>query len=459
MKRYDVLILGSGPAGQKAAIQAAKAGRQVAVVEQEKDVGGGCVHRGTIPSKTLRENALRLCRQGENSTAAQDTHLAPMLDRLDAVVAAHVGFISDQLVRNGVHRIHGKARFVSEDVVQVLSVDGSTVDLTAELFIIATGSRPRSPEHFEVDHEYVLDSDSVLSMLYLPKTFLVLGGGVIACEYASIFSVLGVEVTMIDKCERVLSFMDIELTQRFVESLERRGGKYLSRKNVAKVLTNSGKRVRVTLEDGETYEGDKLFVALGRVANVAHLNLEKVGISLNAWGHIPVDEHCRTQNPKVYAVGDVCGPPALASLAMEQGRRAVCHALGLPAGAEPEFIPMGIYTVPEMSSVGLTETQAKERFGGCLVGRANYSEVARGQIRGDRDGFLKLIADAEGQKLLGVHIVGDGATELIHVGQVCLISQWTIDGFVENIFNFPTYAEAYRIAALDMVKQRARLAS
>ncbi len=456
---YDVLVIGSGPAGQKAAIQAAKSGRRVAVVEREPEVGGACVHRGTIPSKTLREGALQLDRFKRSATMLDVSlrsgfEIPSLMQKIDQVVGAHVGYITDQLKRNGVTCYHGRAGFVSDHAVEVVAPDRSVRRLTADVIVIATGSKPRTPDTIPVDHEHILDSDSIVSMSYLPRSLAVLGGGVIACEYASIFAALGVTVTVIDRAPRPLQFMDRELTDRFLHSFERKGGCYLADQSSFTVTWDGVSKVVTTLADGRVVETDKMLVAFGRTANLEGLHVEAAGVTVSERGTLPVDAHYRTNVSHIYAVGDVIGPPALAASAMEQGRRAVRHALGLGPGAASEFTPIGVYTIPEMASVGITEEEAIARHGSAVVGRALFTEVARGQISGIHDGMLKLVTDPQGKKLLGAHIIGDGATELIHVGQMGLITGCDVDVFVESIFNFPTLAESYRVAALDVVKRR-----
>ena len=458
-RRFDVLVIGSGPAGQKAAIQAVKAGRSVLLIEHERTVGGACVHRGTIPSKTLRESAAQATRLARDASIwgvppRAGVEVASLMARLDQVVAAHTHYMGRQIDRNGIERHHGRARFLSEHVVETVTVGGDRAEFTADVIVVATGSRPRNPPEIPIDHENILDSDSILSMLYLPSSLTVLGGGVIASEYASVFAALGVKVTMIDRADRPLKFMDGELVGKFVQAFQRAGGTYIGEQSIGGVRFDGVSQVVTTLSDGRVVTSDKLLVALGRAANVDELNLAAAGLGANARGLLAVDEHCRTAKPHIYAVGDVVGPPALAATAMEQGRRAARHALGLDEGAGADTIPIGIYTIPEMASVGLGEEEATKRCGAALVGRARFDEVARGQISGITDGLLKLVADASGRRLLGVHIVGEGATELVHVGQMALLGQMSVDTFVDNIFNFPTLAEAYRVAALDLVEKR-----
>ena len=460
---YDVVVIGSGPAGHKAAIQAAKAGRNVLVIEREENIGGACVHRGTIPSKTLRETALAFAEFPKKTgrlfdvAMREDLEVASLLARMEHVVTAHERFMSDQLRRNGTIKMHGRARFVDARHLDVETVTGVTRRVRGQFIVIATGSRPRTPSDVPVDHDKILDSDSILSMSWLPKSLTVLGAGVIASEYASIFGALGVKVTMIDRGPRPLGFVDPEIVDRFVTAFQRTGGRFLGGHKTAGVKWDGVDKVVTTLDDGTLVESEKLLCCLGRVANLDGLDLEKCGLKANERGLIDVDADCRTAVPHVYAVGDVIGPPSLASSSMEQGRRAICHALGIALGHGAELIPAGIYTIPEMSQIGLTEAEAGRKFGGALVGRARFDELARGQISAIEDGLLKLVADPGGKRVLGVQIIGEGACELIHVGQMGLLADCEVDTFVENIFNFPTLAEAYRVAALDIAKQRKRL--
>ncbi|MFQ5738723.1 MAG: Si-specific NAD(P)(+) transhydrogenase [Acidobacteriota bacterium] len=454
---YDLLVIGSGPAGQKAAVQGAKGGMKVGIVERERKVGGACVHRGTIPSKTLRETALNLSRLKRNPVLKvelpEDLQVSSLIHRMESVVRGHVEYMESQLSRNAIVRFHGRARFLSRRKVEIEAIDGSNQTLSADFIVVATGSRPRRPADIPVDHEYILDSDSILSMLYLPQSLTVLGGGVIASEYASILGELGVRVTMIDRSNRPLRFMDPELTDRFLRSFERRGGKYLGNRQIEEVCWDGVDRVVTRLKDGQRVEGEKMLVALGRVANLEGLNIEAAGLGVTQRGVLEVDEHCCTAVPHIYAAGDVIGPPSLAATSMEQGRRAACHALGIQPGSHWTTIPIGVYTIPEMASVGLSEKEAAQCPAGALVGRAAFDELARGQISAIQNGFLKLVADRHGKGVLGVHIVGEGATELIHLGQMGILFECCVGAFVENIFNFPTMAEAYRVAALDIANQ------
>jgi NAD(P) transhydrogenase len=454
LESFDVVVIGSGPAGQKAAIQAAKAGKRVAVIERERHVGGNCVHTGTIPSKSLREHALRQRIRRVDLSAEP---IQSLLDGVGQTIAAHDAYMAAQLERNHVALLRGRANFLDAHTLALRRIDGSQGRVTAPVIIIATGSRPRTPPHLAVEHEHVLDSDSILSLAYLPRTLLVLGGGVIASEYAAMFAALGCQVTQADQYERPLGFLDPELTAFYVDELRSAGGEYLPKCEAVSARWDGVSQVRTEFTNGKVILADKVLVALGRVANVDGLHLHNAGIALSSRGHIQVDDHLQTTAKGVYAAGDVIGPPALASVSMEQGRRAACHALGLLTPQDPvSRLPSGVYTIPEIATVGLDENEAKRHFGGCVVGRARFEEIARGQINGCQRGLLKLVADPGGRRVVGVQIAGDGATELVHIGQLGLAAELDVDAYVDNVFNFPTMAEAYRIAAFDIVKQRGR---
>jgi NAD(P) transhydrogenase len=465
-QHFDVVVIGSGPAGQKAAIQAAKAGKRVAVIERDKRVGGSCVHTGTIPSKSLREHALR---QRVRHVNLMDQPLQSLLDGVGATIAAHDTYMAAQLERNHIALLRGRASFVAPTAgaidgtpreLSMRRIDGSRTAVQANVIIIATGSRPRTPAHLAVDHEHILDSDSILSLAYLPRSLLVLGGGVIGSEYAATFAALGCQVTQADQLDQPLAFLDPELTGFYVEELRRNGGEYIPRAVAVSTKWDGLSQVRTEFKDGRSILADKVLVALGRTANIDGLNLEAAGVTLTSRGHIQVDDHLKTTAPGVYAAGDVVGPPALASVSMEQGRRAACHALGLLVPSDPvSRLPTGVYTIPEIATVGLDEHGARRQFGGAIVGRARFEEIARGQINGCQRGVLKLIADPGGRRVVGVQIAGDSATELVHIGQLGLAAELDVDAYVDNVFNFPTMAEAYRIAAFDIVKQRASVAA
>lgn len=462
---FDLIVVGGGPAGQKAAVQGAKLGRKVLLVERSKSVGGACVRFGTIPSKTLRETAValgkfrRLTSHVMDVKMPEEMQIESLMTRKEEVIASHEHYMSAQLVRNGIEQCQGVARFVSPTEMEIGDISGGKRRVIARFFVIATGSSPRTPDDVPVDHENILDSDSILSVSYLPQSLTVLGSGVIACEYASIFAALGTKVTVIDRSPRPLAFLDPEISEHFTRQLVAFGGQFLGGKKLAGVAWDGFSHVEAKLDDGQMVRSEKLFCALGRTAQVQGLGADIAGIGLTPRGLIAVDEHCRTAVPHIYAVGDVIGPPALASTSMDQGRRAVCHAFGVEVGIAREATPTGIYTIPELASVGLTEADVKERFGAAQVGRARFAEVARGQISAAEDGLLKLVAHPETGMILGAHAAGETAADLVHIGQMAILGKMTFHTFIDAIFNFPTYAESYRIAALDIFGKQQRAAS
>ena len=462
-RKVDFVIIGSGPAGQKAAVQAAKAGRSVLVVERGAAPGGECVHRGTIPSKTLRASALNIAKLGQRTPGiaprevGPGTKLSALMTRLDSVLELHEEVQRRQLTRNDIELVQARARFVGPGERELVRPDGSLERVRAGNVVIATGSRPRSPEGMNVDHEHVLDSDSILAIGWLPASLVVVGAGVIAAEFATIFQALGTNVTMIDRRAAPLGFLDAELVKRFVDRFEAAGGTFLGSVEPGRVEFDGGSGIVVELEGREPLRADKALVALGRTASVRDLRLEAAGVEVSDRGFITVDENGCTSVPGIYAAGDVVGPPALATSSMEQGRRAALHALGRPAQGSLEDVPVGIYTIPEMGMVGLTEEQARERCPDVIVGRSSYAEVARGLIDGEDSGMLKLLVDPATRRLLGAHAIGEGATELIHLAQLARLGNLPIETFVEQAFNFPTMAENYRVAALDVLGREAAL--
>ena len=456
---FDLAVIGSGPSGQKAAIQGARAGNRVAIVDLNRELGGSCVHRGTIPSKTLRENALRIKNMRSNAEIAnfklnEDLELATLINRLESVLREHDKYMRRQLERDNVTNIHGRAKFLSDKQLEITDVTGSKRILHSDHIIIATGSSPRNPDNIDVDHEHLFDSDSILSMMYLPKSLTVLGGGVIASEYATIFLALGIKVTMVDRFERPLGFLDEDLSEKFLHAFTTNGGVWIGSKTVETSYWNGFDSVVTRCTDGKEIKSEKLLCAAGRSANIKSLDIHTAGIELTDNGLIKVDDNLKTTAPNIYAAGDVIGSPSLASASMEQGRRAACNIFDLPVGEMNRLIPIGIYSIPELSSVGLSEKQAREKYDDIIIGKSYFEEIARGQISGIQDGMLKMICDSKGLEVLGVMIVGEGATELIHIGQMALLSHANVDIFVESIFNFPTLAEAYRDAALEIIRQR-----
>lgn len=461
VQTFDVIVIGGGPAGQKAAIQAAKAGESVLLIERG-NVGGECVFRGTIPSKTLRESALHLVGLKDRAQGLFDVHLGPdtkvksLMRRLSEVLANHQRFISRQLERNGITTWRGRARFLSETELEVTRADATLARVVGRTIFIATGSRPRQPAEIPIDHEHILDSDSILSMIYLPKSLAVVGAGVIACEFASVFQALGVEVTLIDRRNTPLNFLDPELSDEFVNQFESAGGTFLPGIELGEVAFDGVGQVSLELGGRAPLAVDKVLVALGRTASLAGLSIENAGLELSDRGYVPVDENCCTRVSNIYAVGDVIGPPALATASMEQGRRAARHALGLPTREGLELVPVGVYTIPEIGSIGESEQDVRDRGHEPIVGRARFDEIARGQINGQGDGMLKLVCDESGRRVLGAQAIGASATELVHLAQLAILGELPVDVFVDNIFNFPTMAECYRVAALDVIGRRPR---
>ncbi len=457
---FDVIVIGSGPAGQNAALEAANLGARALIIEQEPKVGGACVQYGTIPSKTLRETALTLTafqrRSGDVYRVSHDAQLSitSLMRRLTEVVHAHQETTRRCLERAEVQRIAGRASFVSPNEISVSRVTGQKQTVSGRVIVVATGSRPRNPPGVAVDHENILDSDSLLSMTYLPGSIIILGGGVIACEYASTFASLGVKVTMLDKAPLPLGFLEPDVVEFFLAQLRANGGEFRGGCEIQSVTWDGLSSVIVKLGSGEVLKADKAFVALGRIANVESLRPELAGLKVTDRGLLSVNEFCQTAVPHIYAAGDAIGPPALASASMEQGRRAVRHALCGTKAPVSGSLPTGIYTIPELATVGLTEQQAKEKFGGAMVARVEFDQIARAHIMASSGGMLKLVVAPDGHQVLGVQVAGDSATELVHMGQMAIIGQMPVDVFVQSTFNFPTMAEAYRLAALEIMHSR-----
>lgn len=458
--KYDVVVIGSGPAGQNAALEAVSRGARTLIIERERRVGGACVQYGTIPSKTLRETAVTLTafrrRSGGVYEIRRDSQLsiASLMTRLDQVVNAHQTAAERSLDISSVERAAGKACFVSPHEISIRDTHGRSRTVTADYVVVATGSRPRNPPNADVDHENILDSDSVLSMTYLPQSMVILGSGVIACEYASTFASLGVKVVMIDKYPGPLGFLDRDLVDVFLQSFRDSGGEFRGGCKVSSIDWDGVSATRVFFEDGEVLTADKALIAQGRIANLDALKIENAGLAANDRGLLGVNEFCQTSVRHIYAVGDTIGPPALASASMEQGRRAMCHAFTGESHPSLGLIPAGIYTIPEMATVGLTEQQAIEKYGTAMVGRVDFDRLARAHIMASSGGLLKLVADGFGERILGVQVAGDAATELVHLGQMALMNEMTVDSFATTVFNFPTMAEAYRLAAVDILHER-----
>ncbi len=456
---YDLLVIGSGPAGHHAAIQGAKLRKRVMLAERRSVIGGICINIGTIPSKTMREAVLYLSGYREHSVYGasyklkERITLQDLLARVEPVVRHEVDVARHQLLRNGVDLVSADASFVDPHRVRLVSADGHSERIvSASKIVIAVGTEASIPPGTPLEDDLVFSSDDILQVESLPQTLTVIGGGVIGCEYASMFAALDVRVTLIDMRDRILSFVDDEIVEALLYRLrEQRVTLRLGEKveRIDAMDANGNKRVRVILASGKQVIGDKVLACAGRVGATSGLNLEAVALSTDARGKLGVNAFYQTAAGHIYAAGDVIGFPSLASTSMEQGRLAVCHAFGGTAVSAPELFPYGIYTIPEISFVGRSERELTEQCVPYEIGKALYREIARGQIVGDSNGMLKLIFHRENHDLLGVHIIGEGAVELIHIGQAVLSLKGKIDYFVDTVFNYPTLAECYKTAALD----------
>jgi NAD(P) transhydrogenase len=451
---FDLIAIGCGPAGEKAGAQAAYFGKRVAVIERAEHMGGSCINTGTVPSKTLRESALYFSGLKQRGLYGIDYSLKENLTVHDfmhherEVVEMERRRILKNLALHHIELVRGQAAFLDPHTVAVSGAD-DTRQLKGEVILISTGSKPHRPSEIAFDDIHTFDSDTFLQMDRIPKSLAVIGGGVIGCEYASIFKALGVDVTLVDGRDRLLPFLDNEISDRLRDRLAALGMHFWFNERPVKT-ENSASGVRLTMKSGKILETDATLFAAGRRAAADGLALEKAGLSLNDRGYIPVDEHYRTAVPHIYAAGDVIGFPALASTSMEQGRVAVCHAFRLKYKERvASLLPMGIYTIPEISAAGESEESCKEKKIDYVVGRALYANNARGHITGDTAGMLKLIFARADKKLLGVSIIGENATELIHVGMMVLDNGLTLDEFIEQVFNYPTLSELYKYAAYD----------
>ncbi|MCZ6721050.1 MAG: Si-specific NAD(P)(+) transhydrogenase [Proteobacteria bacterium] len=457
---FDFLCIGSGPASQRAAVQAAKRGKRVAVVERNRDVGGVCLHKGTIPSKTFREAVLSFSN-GHNSHGDHQAPrngfgygAAPSAEQLFARVAAieerETRVLEDQLARNNVGFIHGTASFKDPHSLAVRSDDHHQVVSASKIFI-GVGTRPVRPEGVPATDALVITSDEVLQLKELPRSMIVVGCGVVGIEYASMFANFGVQVTVVDARQRPLEFLDTEIVDELIHQMRDRNVRFHLGERVShfEISRKGPRRSIVYLESGKKLVKDLVLFSTGRVGSTDALNLEVAGLTSDSHGRIKVNRRFRTKVPHIYAGGDVIGYPSLAATSSEQGRLAACHAFGIEAKPMAEHFPIGVYSIPEASMVGAAEQTLTERKIPYETGVARYREIARGQIMGDNSGFLKLLFHREDQRLLGVHAIGTGATELIHIGQTVLGLGGGLDYFLETVFNYPTLAECYKVAALD----------
>ena len=462
MTHYDLIVIGSGPAGEKGAAQAAYFGKRVALIEKEPVLGGACVNTGTIPSKTLRESALHLrgfkTRElfGVDLAVKKDISIADFMFRKQQVVDQQWKLIDKNLTRHKIDRLRGTASFRSNTEIAIQK-NGSTSVLSADVILISTGSSPHRPANVPFDDQMIYDSDSILSLDRIPAALTVVGAGVIGCEYASMFAALGIHVNLIDGRTALLPHIDRELADVLVWSFQNRLGIEMRLGADVHSIQKRRKDVLLTLVDGSQLVADKVLYAAGRSSNTAELNLPAAGVETGKRGVILVNERYQTNVPNIYAAGDVIGFPALASTSMEQARVAIVHAFDLKYKTQiASLLPYGIYTIPEVSMVGKTESECQENRIPYETGRAFYQNNARGQIIGDTEGMIKLVFDPESLKLHGVHVVGENASELLHVGMMVMQFGGTINAFIDSVFNFPTLGDAYKYAAYDGLGNLAR---
>ncbi|MBI5890322.1 MAG: Si-specific NAD(P)(+) transhydrogenase [Nitrosomonadales bacterium] len=454
---YDILIIGSGPAGQHAAWQAARMGKRAAIIERKPKIGGAGLQTGTIPSKALREVAYQLSRSGGMRQAfSPDSRiryglLADAMRRKEGVIAQQESVILQRSLRHGVALIPGEASFVDAHTLQVVDAAGKTRNISAEVIILASGSRPRRPTNIPFDKKTVLDSTSILNLRQMPNSLLVVGGGVIACEFVSIFAALGTQVCVVDSHAQLLEYLSEDVVEVLADSFLGMGVTFHMKERVKEIRREETGTVTV-LESGKEIRTDVVLFAQGREPNSEGLKVANAGLDIKD-GWIAVDQHFQTNVPHIFAVGDLIGRPALASTGMEQGRAAVLYAFGGGKQEMAENLPMAVYTIPEISYVGKTEKEVQKENIPYIIGRAWFKHSARGQIIGDAQGMLKLIVDTRSEKLLGVHIVGEQASELVHIGQLVMNLNGTVRDLVSNVFNYPTLAECYKLAAVDCTHQ------
>ncbi len=460
---YDLVVIGSGPAGQRAAIQAAKLDKRAALIERKGVLGGVCINSGTIPSKTLREAVIYLSGYrlrsvyGESYTLKQNITMEDLLFRTDYVIRHEIDVTRHQLQRNGVEMLNAEAAFVDSHTLRLTMVDHSGErNVTAAHVLIATGTEATRDPNIPFDGQNIFVSDDILTLKKLPRTLAVIGAGVIGCEYASIFSALGVRVTLVDRARRLLPFVDAEVVESLDYHLRQNRMTLRFNETVSGIeLVEGGTdtRVKIHLTSGKEIVAEKALYSIGRTGATGKLHLEAAGLKPDERGRLKVNEHYQTEISHIYAAGDVIGFPSLASTSLEQGRLAACHAFGVEAKSTPALFPYGIYTIPEISYVGKNEEELTAANVPYEMGKASYREIARGQIIGDSIGMLKILFHRETRQLLGVHIIGESASELIHIGQAVMSLGGTIDYFVNTVFNYPTLAECYKNAAFDGVNR------
>ncbi len=458
-RHYDLVVIGAGPAGQKGAVQAAKLKKTVAIVEKESSPGGICLYTGTLPSKTLRATVLlyqgfrKRPFRGISCSMSPEATLADLMYHKDSVIDHERAIISDQLSRNSVEVIHGHARLLDSRRVEVSAAQSARSVLHGDYILIATGTRPTHPPYIGAVSPPVYDSDTILEIKQIPRALTVLGGGIIGCEYACMFAALGTKVTLVDRRKTLLQFMDEEIVAALCFQMQNMGMTLALGEEIDAVEATGPDTVITRLRSGTAITSEAILSAAGRTACVEGIGLENVGVSLKNGNLISVNESFQTAVPHIYAAGDVIGFPSLASTSMDQGRIAACHMFNHATMSFSDLLPYGVYTIPEISVVGKTEQQLTEQSVPYETGVARFREIARGQILGETEGLLKLIFDRNTRELLGVHVIGEGATELVHIGQAVIAHGGKIDYFVNTVFNYPTLAEAYKVAALNGVNK------
>ncbi len=461
MNQYDLIVIGSGPAGQRAAIQAAKIGKRVALVERREVVGGACINTGTIPSKTMREAVMHLSGYsyhgiyGMNYRVKEKITISDLSFRVQQVIKTEIDIINAQLSRNGIDMLTGSASLLDPHRVRIENSRGQA-EYTADFIVVATGTKPAESAKVPINGRNILNSDQIFFLTEIPRTFIIVGGGVIGVEYASMFAVLGARVILVEKQGRLLSFADQEMIEALCYHLRDNRVTLRLNEEVDTVEEMPDGTVVANLQSKKKISGDALLYSVGRQGNTEDLNLAAAGLAADGRGRITVNEHYQTAQANIYAVGDIIGFPQLASVSMEQGRLAVGHAFNMKMHSDPANYPYGIYTIPEISFVGKSEEQLTDEDVPYEVGVAYYREIARGQIRGDTTGRLKIIFHRVTREILGVHIIGEGAAELLHIGQAVMTLKGTVDYFINTVFNYPTLAECYKAAAFNGINKLAR---
>jgi NAD(P) transhydrogenase len=461
MAHYDLLVIGTGPAGQKAAVQAAKLSKKVCVIERKAVVGGVCINTGTIPSKALREAVLYFSGFRQRSLYGVEYRLKKTITiedlafRANHIIKNEIQTVQNQMARNHIDMISGSASFLDPHRLRIQQSTGS-IEHTADFIVIAVGTEPARPSDIPFDDESVIDTDGLLTLKRIPESMVIVGGGVIGTEYASILAAMGVPVTLIDKRPRLLEFVDAEIIEALQRQMKEIGVALYHGEEVLAIKKEPDHAIHVCLRHAQPIHASTLMYAIGRVGATKGLNLEAVGLKPDDRGRLIVNEHFQTAISHIYAAGDIIGFPALASTSMQQGRLASCHAFGHPDRTDNSLLPYGIYSIPEISMVGRNEeelTQAEVPYG---IGIARYKEIARGQLIGDEHGMLKLLFHRHTHEVLGVHAIGEGATELIHIGQAVMAYRGKVDYFINTVFNYPTLAECYKVAALDGINRLPR---